>query len=102
ENLIKPSISPFLKTVLEKDDKEVKTMPLSNNTVSRRIDEMSEDVETQLVEKLKSRNFSVQMDESTLRDNESVLISYVRYIDKGNFAEEMLFCKRLESTTTSK
>jgi hypothetical protein len=41
------------------------------------------------------------MDESTLRDGEAVLITYVRYIDKGDFAEEM-FCKSLESTTTSK
>lgn len=32
EDLIKPSISAFLKTVLEKDDKDVKAMPLSNNT----------------------------------------------------------------------
>lgn len=101
EDLIKPSISAFLKTVLEKDDKDVKAMPLSNNTVSRRIDEMSEDIETQLVEKLKSRKFSVQMDESTLRDSEAVLLTYVRYIDKGEFAEEMLFCKSLESTTTA-
>ncbi|CAK9816162.1 SCAN domain-containing protein 3 [Anthophora plagiata] len=102
ENLIKPSISAFLKTVLEKDNKDVKAMPLSNNTVSRRINEMSEDIEKQLVEKLKKRNFSVQLDVSTLRDSEAVLITYVRYIDKGHFAEEMLFCKRLESTTTSK
>ncbi|CAH2088301.1 unnamed protein product [Euphydryas editha] len=89
ENLIKPSISAFLKTVLEKDDTDVKALPLSNNTVSRRIDEMSEDIEKQLVEKLKTRNFSVQMDESTLRDSDAVLITYVRYIDEGNFAEEM-------------
>ncbi|GFY05315.1 SCAN domain-containing protein 3 [Trichonephila clavipes] len=73
KNLIKPSISAFLKTVLEKDDKDVKAMPLSKNTVSRRIDEMGEDIE-----KLKTRKFSVQMDESTLRDSEAVLITYVR------------------------
>ncbi|GFT80332.1 SCAN domain-containing protein 3 [Nephila pilipes] len=63
---------------------------------------MSEDIEKQLVEKLKTRNFSVKMDESTLRDSEAVLITYVRYIEEGHFAEEMLICKRLESTTTSK
>ena len=40
EDLIKPSISAFLKTVLEKDDNAVKAMPFSNNTVSRRIDEI--------------------------------------------------------------
>ncbi|XP_067133604.1 zinc finger BED domain-containing protein 5-like [Centruroides vittatus] len=76
KNLIKPSISAFLKTVLDKDDKDVKAMPLSNNTVSRRIDKMSEDIEKQLVEKLKSRQFLAQMDESTLRDSEAILITY--------------------------
>ncbi|GFX07939.1 SCAN domain-containing protein 3 [Trichonephila clavipes] len=75
ENLIKSSISAFLKTVLEKDYKDVKAMPLRKNTVSRRIDEMGEDIEKQLVEKLKTRKFSVQVDESTLRDSEAVLIT---------------------------
>ncbi|GFV62386.1 protein ZBED8 [Trichonephila clavipes] len=77
-------------------------MPLSKYTVGRKVEEMGEDIEKQLVEKLKTRTFSVQMDKSTLRNSNAVLITYVRYIDKGHFAEEMLFCKRLESTTTSK
>ena len=34
------------------------------------------------------------MDESTLRDSEAVLITYVRYINEGIYAEEMLFCKK--------
>ena len=29
------------------------------------------------------------------------MLTSVRYIDKGEFAEEMLFCKSLETTTTS-
>ncbi|CAB4059090.1 unnamed protein product [Lepeophtheirus salmonis] len=76
-------------------------MPLSNNTVTRRIDEMGEDIETQLVEKLKSRYFSLQMDESTLRDSEVALLAYTRYIDKVEFAEEVLFCKSLEIPTSA-
>ena len=96
EDLIKPSISAFLKTVLKKDDKAVKAMPLSNDIVSRRIDEVSADIETQLVEKLKSRPFSLQMDETTLRNSEAILLAYARYIDKGGFAEEMVFCKSLQ------
>ncbi|GFQ96379.1 SCAN domain-containing protein 3 [Trichonephila clavata] len=79
-------------------------MPLSNSTASRRIDQMSEDIEMQLVEKLEIGKFSVQLDESTLSNSvcQAVLITYKRYVDKGHFAEEMLFCKLLQSTTTSK
>ena len=33
------------------------------------------------------------MDESTLKDNEDVLMAYVRYVDEYNFAEVMLFYK---------
>ena len=40
-----------------------------------------------LVEKLKTKNFLVQMDELTLRDSEAVLITYIRYIDEGHYAE---------------
>ncbi|GFV82822.1 uncharacterized protein TNCV_4147901 [Trichonephila clavipes] len=50
-------------------------MPLSKNIVSRRIDEMGEDIEKKLVEKLKTRKFSVPMGESTLRDSEALLIT---------------------------
>ncbi|GFV37125.1 SCAN domain-containing protein 3 [Trichonephila clavipes] len=76
-------------------------MPLRNNTVSRGMDEMSDDFETQLVEKLKFRYFSLQMDESTLRDSEVVLLVYARYIDKGEFAEEMVFCESFETITSA-
>ncbi|GFQ72054.1 SCAN domain-containing protein 3 [Trichonephila clavata] len=58
---------------------------------------MSEDIE-----RLRSRKCSEHLDESALRDREVVLLTYARYCDKDNFAEEMLFCKPLESTVTSK
>ncbi|GFV49355.1 SCAN domain-containing protein 3 [Trichonephila clavipes] len=51
--------------------------------------------------KLKSRYFSLQPDESTLRESDVVLLVYARYIDKGEFAEEMVSCKSLETTTSA-
>ena len=99
ENLIKPAISTFLKVVLEKNYQDLQSMPLSNNTVSSRIDEMSCDVEVQLVEKFKYTIFSIQLDKSTVRDSEALLMAYVRYVDNGEFIEDMLFCKALETTT---
>ncbi|XP_028968917.1 SCAN domain-containing protein 3-like [Galendromus occidentalis] len=101
EQLIKPAIATFLKTVGQTDDKEVAALPLSNNTVCRRIDRMAEDIEQKLVEKLRSRSFSLQMDESTIRQSEALLMSYVRYIDQEDLKEEMLFCRSLETTTTA-
>ncbi|GFQ85904.1 SCAN domain-containing protein 3 [Trichonephila clavata] len=59
---------------------------------------MSEDV----VKNLKTRKYLLQLDESTLRNSAALLISYIRYVDKGNFAEEMLFCKSLQSAIASK
>ncbi|CAL1528095.1 unnamed protein product, partial [Lymnaea stagnalis] len=48
-------ISLFLKTFIAKDNKDVKAIPVSNNTVSNRIDEMSKDIEIQHVEKLRKK-----------------------------------------------
>ena len=74
-------------------------MALSNNTVSRRIDKMGQNVEQQLIEKLKSQKFSLQIDVYTVRKSEALLLAYVRYIDKEKFQEEMLFCQSVETTT---
>jgi hypothetical protein len=40
-------------------------IPLSNNTVSRRISGISEDLEEQLIEKLIKQRFSIQTEEVT-------------------------------------
>ena len=77
-------------------------MPLYNNTNKRRIDEKSQRL--LLVEKKKfrfSKNFSIRMDESIMRDSEALLLAYVRYIDKSEFVEEMLFCESSETTSTA-
>ena len=44
----------------------------------RRIDEMAKDVEKQLIAKLQVKKFKLQLDESTLRDSEAILLAYVR------------------------
>ncbi|GFX05517.1 uncharacterized protein TNCV_3434211 [Trichonephila clavipes] len=41
------------------------------------------------------------MDESTQRGSEVALLVYARCIDKGEFAEEMVFGKSLETTTST-
>ena len=75
EDLIKPALlTVFSKTVLKRTDDPASKIPLSNNTVQRRIDEMASDVTTQLVSKLRQTRFTVQVDETTVRDSQSLLL----------------------------
>lgn len=53
-----------------------KIIPLSNNTVKRRINEMAEDVENFLWKLLTDAEFSLQADKSTLPNNEVFLLTY--------------------------
>ncbi|KII66506.1 hypothetical protein RF11_15965 [Thelohanellus kitauei] len=70
---------------------------ISKDTVHRRIADMSADFREQIIEEIKSSPltiFSIQLDESTE--------VYARYIHNGDFKDEFLFCKTLETTTTSR
>lgn len=85
--------------------KKLNPISLSNDTVARRIADMSSDILIQVVEEIKSAPlgiFSVQLDESTDVVNCSQLLVYVRYIKDDAFKEEYLFCKPLETTTTAR
>ena len=100
EKLILPAIREVISTVMHQDESSVvRSIPLSNNSVSRRIDELALDVEQQLCQVLQTTEFALQLDESTLRDNEALLMAYVRYIHNGVSKEEMLFSKPLEIDT---
>ena len=48
---------------------------------------------------LQSKQFGLQIDESTLRDNESLLLGYVRYVHNDSYCEELLFALPLVSDT---
>ena len=58
---------------------------------------MAENLEEQLVEKLKVSKFSLQIDETTI-NNSVLLLAYVRYIDAMVIHEEMLFMNKLIDT----
>ena len=60
---------------------------------------MALNVGQQLCEILQTTEFALQLDESTLRANEALLMAYVRYIRNGVSKEEMLFSKPLETDT---
>uniref|UniRef100_A0A5S6R6E9 DUF4371 domain-containing protein n=1 Tax=Trichuris muris TaxID=70415 RepID=A0A5S6R6E9_TRIMR len=77
----------------------VQAIPLSNSTVCRRIEEMANDVEDQLVSLLQSKKFSLQIDETTLQDSDALLMAYVRLWNANTLMEEMLVARRIRSDT---
>ncbi|KAI4818337.1 hypothetical protein KUCAC02_011681 [Chaenocephalus aceratus] len=86
----------------EKAAKQLHLVSLSNDTVSRRIVEMADDVKNTLIERIKSSSYySIQLDETTdVADLANVMV-YVRYEHDGAAQEDFLFCQPLETRTTA-
>ncbi|CAI9724250.1 Hypothetical predicted protein [Octopus vulgaris] len=98
EKLVKPAMIACAKEVLGKDAAStLSTILLSNNTVTRRQDEMSNFVEEKIVEIFQT-HFSIQVDENTIH-NQAIILVYVRFIHEDDIKEEMLFIKSLSETT---
>ncbi|KFD63506.1 hypothetical protein M514_08497 [Trichuris suis] len=95
EELTLPAVSEVLRTVVRMPATEIiKRIPLSNNTVQRRIDEMSADVENTLCNILRTEEFPLQVDESTTKRS-----AYVRFIKEVKLVQELLFASELLTDT---
>ena len=95
-----PAIKEIIETVSPQNASSIlRAMLLSNDTVQRRIDEMRFGVLKQLVEILSIFKHSLQIDESILRDNEALLLGYVRFIHNMQAQEEMIFAISLPVNT---
>ena len=102
EDLIKPAAVEMARVVCgESVAKKIDQIPLSNNTVHSRINDISNDVKCQLIDLLKmSGKFSLQLDESTDVSDQAQLMTYIRFEGQTKMHEEFLFCKPLLTTTT--
>ena len=100
EELILPALKEVIKTVLHKSPKQViKSIPLSDDSIQRRVDKMAKNVEETLSKMLMTTEFSLQLDEFTLPGNESLLLAYIRFIKGGSLCQELLFARLLETDT---
>lgn len=80
---------------------KLKSIPLSDNTIKCRIDDIAGDIREQIVEKLKkSPHFALQFDESTDVTDCAQFVVFVRFEADESIIEDILFCKALSANTT--
>ncbi|XP_072403918.1 zinc finger BED domain-containing protein 5-like [Chiloscyllium punctatum] len=78
ESLALPAIAQLLSTVLHQEPSmTIKCIPISNDSVRRRIDEMASNVEDKLCSLLISKEITLQIDESTICGNQALLLGSV-------------------------
>lgn len=103
ENLVLPCAVDIVRIMLgEESAKKILPLSLSNNTVQRRIADMSDDIKAQVIDEIKSAPlglFALQLDESTDVASCAQLMVFIRYIYSRNFKEEFLFCEPLQAHT---
>ncbi|XP_076069774.1 zinc finger BED domain-containing protein 5-like [Oratosquilla oratoria] len=101
EDLIKPAAVAMCRAMHgEKVAGDLDTIPLSNDTVRRRIHDIADDIRCQLIERVKNVRYALQIDESTDISNSAQLLVFIRYSFDGRLHEDMLFCSTLEGTCT--
>ncbi|KAG0432741.1 Zinc finger BED domain-containing protein 5 [Dictyocoela muelleri] len=105
EQLILPCCHDIISNLFGPSECEkLKQVSLSNNTVRRRIKEMSIDILSQVVAKVRQPRFkfyAIQLYETTDVANMSQLCVYIRYINGDHVEDEFLFCETLNLRTTA-
>jgi hypothetical protein len=77
--------------------KEIFQIPTSDNVISRRIQDMSPDAESQVIANIKQAFFlAIQFDKPT---GKAQLLVFSRVICDGDITEQLFFCKPLAETT---
>ena len=79
EQLILPAAVDMCRAMINEEcANKLKTIPLSDNTMVRRIGEMANDVKDQLMAKLQTvQGFSLQIDKTTDLTNDGQLLAFV-------------------------
>lgn len=102
ERLLKPVMAEVAKIMFgETAATKIDSIPLSDNTISRRIVDMSQDVQKQLCSQLKNADFfCLKFDESTDVAGQAILTGFVRYPHEHQIIENIFCCCAIPERTT--
>jgi hypothetical protein len=102
ESVILPACCKIVNiTFGEEYEKEILKIPRSDKTISRRTQDMSQEVESQVIGSIKETFFffAIQLDDSTDVTVKAQLLAFSMYVCNGDISEQFLFCKQLPETT---
>lgn len=106
ETVIMPALIIAVDSVLNHESVEkIKKIPLSAHTMSRRIEDMSADLDDQIREFVSAADeieklWGLQIDESTDISGKAQLLAYIRFVKDGRIQNFYFFCDELKETTT--
>lgn len=84
----------------EKIASELLPVRLSNDTVARRVHDMTKDIKSQLIDRIHGKKCALHLDESTDVSISSQLLPFIRYAFDSRLHEGMLICSVMEGTCT--
>ncbi|XP_006150206.1 protein FAM200A [Tupaia chinensis] len=102
EKIILPACMDMVRTIFDdKSADKLRTIPLSDNTISRRICTIAKHLEAMLISRLRSGvEFAIQLDESSDIVSCPALLVYIKYVWKDDFVEDLLCCLNVSSRIT--
>ncbi len=99
EMLILPAAKDLCSVMLAAS--KINSVPLSDNTISRRISDMAQDVKEQVLDSIRhSPFFALQIVESTDVASCAQLLTYVQFVKNMDIQEEFLFSSSFPTHTT--
>ena len=98
KTLVKPAAMQLANIMLGKEaENKLFVVPLSNDIVRSRINDIGEDILGQVVANSKASptKFSIKLDKTTDVANLNQIIAFVRYVKGQEIKKEFLFCTQL-------